>query len=55
MNKKNPPKKMVVSREQLFNKINDYLDEHFPKGKSKLRGHALVLIGLATIYGESSK
>jgi len=38
--------KFIAIEIELF----DYLDKHFPKGKSKLRGQAIVLIALAKEY-----
>ena len=38
-----------------MNKTIEYLNEKFPKGKSKLRGEAMVLLALAIQEKEISK
>jgi len=36
-------------------KDEEYLDEQFPKGKTKFRGQAMVLLALARIEGARKK
>jgi hypothetical protein len=35
-----------------MNKDTDYLEEHFPKGKTKFRGEAMVLLALSRQVGK---
>ena len=37
-----------------MDKANDYLEQEFPKGKTKFRGQAMVLLALAEI-GEKNR
>lgn len=42
---------MELTSENIKEKVDDYLEEKFPKGKNKQRGEAIVLISLAHMMG----
>ena len=41
--------------DELFDKLLDILDEHFPKGKCKERGQAMVFLALSMIEIRKAK
>ena len=44
------PKQTKDIRSKYWNKLVDILEKEFPKGKSKERGHALVLLAYAEMF-----